>query len=79
MTEFEEKQLEYIKKQHEEHLKYLKQKDEEYLNFIRRCEIESRIKEEEFDKGCRQYSFALLVILVIGFSIVLLCALPCCC
>lgn len=67
MTEFEEKYLEELNKQHEESLKYLKQ-----------CDIERRIKEEEFDKGCRQYSLLLTVIVGIGALIGLIITMPCC-
>ena len=66
MTEFEEKYLEELKKQHEESLKYLKQ-----------CDIERRIKEDDFNEGCHQYALALLAILGIGSLIILAMFLPC--
>ena len=67
MTEFEEKKLEELRKQHEE-----------YLNYLKQCDIERRIKEEEYKEGYRKYSLALIEILVIGFMIMLTFALPCC-
>lgn len=67
MTEFEEKYLEELKKQHEESLKYLKQ-----------CDIERRIKEEEFNEGCHQYALWMTIISAIGFLIALIFTVACC-
>lgn len=67
MTEFEEKYLEELKKQHEESLKYLKQ-----------CDIERRIKEDEFDEGCHKLAIAMTIISGIGFLIGLIFAVACC-
>ena len=69
MTEFEEKKLEEIKKQHEEHLKFLEQQDREYLNYLKQCDIERRNKEEEFNEGCHKLGLLMLAISVICFII----------
>ncbi len=58
MTEFEEKYLEELKKQHEESIKHLKQ-----------CDMERRIKEEEFNEGCHKLGLVMLAITVICFII----------
>ena len=67
MTEKEYKET--IKKAYEEHLKFLEQQDREYLKYLKQCDMERRIKEEEFNEGCHKLGLVMLAISVICFII----------